>query len=376
MEKFEKLGTYVVGTPGGGEVQVPWRTLLETELIRKLEEKRIAKQFLVEDRSLIGASGDSKTLRIENASYYTITSFADTQTIPAMTSVDKTEVPFTPTYWGGYDTLTGAAQKASDIDMVKEIARRLSNGIARGEDARVWAAILNPTAVVNISCYPNVGDSARTIFKLTSAGTEATWKKKALEVTQVTVNAVEQVLGTDYNVDYYNGLIKFAVAPGVVAVKATFKYTDRTCLDAGTKKACSYSDLVNIQATMNSKYAELSDLILENVANSDLLVDDKYLNALRAGIEKPAKGAVGGVLNANIFSITNIPSKVVMGIMRAGLGRYLIKEDVTAKIEDIPLTAGNKYIEAWVKTTPAILNADQIVILLNCQTYAVALVYT
>ena len=373
MEKFEQLGSYVSGT---GKTAVPFRPFLEKELIRKLEEKRVGRNFLLEDRSLINSSGASKKFRIENAAFYAITSFTEGSDLPALTSVGFTETEFIPTGFGGYEEISGQALKNADVPMMKEIIRRIANGMARLEDRRIWGAILNRTEVKGESI--GTGDASTKTFSLAKSkilgGIEGgitgapTGYMDVVGITDSNGTTDLGILGTNYFVDYADGKVYFAVAPPVAtAISAYYAYTDRNIVDATTKGSISYNDLVSAQTALVGKYAELSDFVFQQTANADLLKDTAYREILKAGIETPKEGAVGNVLGGNVWVTQQLANKLAIALQKDGLGRYLMKEDVTTKIEDIAKRAGDKRVNAWINSIPCILNSDQVVVVLNGQ---------
>lgn len=325
--------------------------VLTKEIIGLLQPLMVGLQLLKIDTLLVSGPGSTRTLRYK-ADLDDMEAFNESADIPniGIGGDFYSHIDVKPSYIGGHETISGQAIIDADFDVIRDIQTSLAESHARAVDARIWAEILNVTALA----VPEV---------TTAAG--PTWEDQLAHANILQVVAVTTTNPVTWTVDYVNGYIQYSGDPGVVQT-IDYVYTTRPVVSAGAVGVLSYEDIVMASTTISSKRGVPDKLVVDPIGFGDLLVDDKFTHASQLGDATITNGRIGMMCGLQVLLSHNMYPGVAF-VCQSGfrLGYYVYKEMLKAKIEDIVLRPGDKYVSAWEKSLPKVTDGNMCVVILG-----------
>lgn len=345
--------------------------VLTVEIVKALEPKLVGTQLLAPDTKLVGTGGTTRTFRKRTA--VEAATFLEGENVPQVSpDITYSTQDVTPTSFGASEIIYGDALDAADFNIINDTKISIADAMARKSDERIWEKLANLTTVTDEATTPGTGNGTLQWFELGN--------DKVISVTNVKVGGVTKAIGIDYKVDYFKGWIFFEVAPTAAqgAITASYKYSTRNAVDAGVSLSAptvgqlNYNDLVDAKAKITSLYGRADTVVVYTDEESDLLKDDKFIDASKYGGREPLlNGEIGQITGLKVLTSQKMYQGVGAVLQKGNeLGYLVYKAKLQAKTEKLQKKANDIQISVWEKSLPGIVNSDLICIILNAQQYA------
>jgi len=346
--------------------------LITKDIMADLEPMLVGKQILHEDSALVGHPGRIRTYRKSAAVSDAIDFNAGDDVPPVGTPEVFSTVDSTPTKFGHSETVYEDAIDDMDIDAIRETETALAAGMARKADARTWNEVFDATVIAAENLTAGTGAAKR--FNLAH--------DKILEVTSLTADfgagAVAAVLGTDYYLDFFRGVIEFFTPVANAYVCAIdYVYSTRTnALEATQVRSLQRDDIVNAKTKVRStSYGKADTCVTHENQMNDLEKDERFTDASRYGDNSVLlNGEIGKTAGIN-FLVSERMWQGVAYVCQKGrrLGFYTWKKKPIVKVEELEKKSGDLNIKTWEKSNPAIVNENYGCGIFNCHEFAKAI---
>jgi len=330
--------------------------LITKDIIAELEPMLVGKQILNEDTALVGHPGRIRTYR-KSAPMSDAQDFNAGADVPQVTTPEVfSTVDSIPTKFGHSEIVYEDAIDDMDIDAIRETENALAAGMARKADSRVWNEVFD-TQIVTGELL-TIGTGAAKRFSLANS--------KILQMTRLQVDfgagVFDAVLGTDYLLDFYRGVVEFTTAPIAMQPIADYLYSTRAnALEATQVRQFQRDDVVNSKTKIRSTSFGKGDTCVchENQMN-DLEKDERFTDADRYGSDKVQMNGEIGMTAGVRFLVSERMYEGISFTCQKGrrLGHYTWKKKPVVKVEEMEKKSGDVNIKTWEKSNPCVVNEN------------------
>jgi len=320
---------------------------------------RYGRQLLRENRQLLGSKGRSVHLPQRGAITASRISEATT---PTEQEVAWSTTEVTPFKLGVQLYITQESIDGAEIDVINGSIEEAGIALAVREDDEIFHELLgrqpDPVAAAGIWSWTAQSDG------FTGDGTTTTFTLAHSPVIEMSTVTDAGTPTTSYTVDYYDGKIKFAVAPvSGNALVVNYWYSERgNYLSANTVKSFTYEDMVAAKTNMRSNKIEADVCVMNPDEYADILTDDNFIDASKYGArEALLNGEVGQAAGLKILVTTAIPSGTVLYLATKRAGWYVLKRNIDLKRKESQETDAYKFY-FYFEFAPRVTDDNAVVI--------------
>lgn len=290
--------------------------------------KRYARQLLRLEDTLLKTKG--RSIHLLKRGTVTASQVSEGST-PTVVEASYTSVEVIPQKYGLGLQITQEAIDGAEINIINDQLREVAEAMADKEDEVLFDAIADSTEATDTFS----GDGTTTAFTLNHS---PVWR-----VVSVTVGGSAKTLGTDYKVDYYDGVIHFVTAPPTgTDVVVTYRYSGLPLVfDAGTIGQLSANDILDARASIKANKYNPDVLVIPPNAEADLLksTSPSFIDASVYGDREPMlNGEIGKFAGLKVLVSQNIPPDVAILIDTKNAGWFVPKREVEVKKWENPST--------------------------------------
>ena len=340
--------------------------LLDKRIRELMDPMMIGAQLLGRDNSLINAPGRAKTFRRE-ATRMIAQDFNEGDDVPDISVADPDEYfDKEPTYFGGSDPITNEAIMDADYNAVNRSLNRIARAMAIKSDSRIWNEMLDATETTEVFAI-NAGESDLAHGQTSDPGTVL------LDVHVYETGTLTPYTGSVWQVDYEKGHIDFdgAGTGPTVAVDVVYNWSElgtRGYVTASTPGEISYEDMVNSKVSLRSEFVDGDTIVLDKLAEGQILKDEKFIDASHFGEKTMIKGQIGKIAGMDVLTTDTLFDQMCIVLKRgAELGVVLYKEKTKTEVEKMEGKAGDVRAKAWQKSTPVVIRPEWIRLVINGQ---------
>ncbi len=294
-----------------------------------------------------------------------------------------------PVKFGHAQTVYENYVDSMDIDAIKQTKEDLIDGIARKADAKIWDVVFNVSSVVTDEAVAD-GDGSGTKFgldygvphenfgaQLGDTTRAAGYRGRGIySVTNVKLATVAQALGTAVTIDYYNGVILFATAPGSGSsypVTCTYYYIDQPLANY-VRVTTAGSIVASDMGAAKRKITVAKGVAKLFVSHPDDMgaLEDEYDEAHKYGSrEVLLNGEVGKLRGMKILQSHTFPEGIQLAVHPGhDFGSVVKKYDLKFRAIETEKGAGDYLLKGWRKEKAGIINKALMTFVLNSGEYA------
>lgn len=272
------------------------------------------------------------------------------------TSPAYTTVEITPFKVVSYAALTQEALDASEFDLIRDHIREAGEALADLEDQEIVWEFLGKTEVTEVIS----GAGSNNVYTLAHS--------RVLKWVTATNDAATPL--TVVAVDYFDGKVKIAENLTGDYLHFSYWYTTvgtRNTVEANTDKQIKYEDITAMGTLIRSAKRSPNFMVLNPEEMSDLIKDNRFIDAAAYGSSEPLlTGEVGKVGAMKLLTTTNIPAGVAFCVDSTRAAYQVIKRNVDLKRWDNPRTDAVE-LYFYFEFAPKVVNGECISIVYDCQ---------
>lgn len=320
---------------------------IASEIQRYIHPKLYGRQLLRTNKDLLNRAG--RSIHLPKAGTVSAQRISEGTAFTDFQEVAFETVEVTPFKIGVPLKITQEAIDAAEFDVLDIQLEEAAKALANLEDEEIWKEFVG----YKTATFTDTGDGSTTTYELGNS--------YVIEIISSS-HTISQV-------DYYDGKVKFASAPGNGEdIEVQYAYADlgsRKAIDANTKGTLAKEDVLSAVTQIRAEKFTPNVLVVHPLKYGDLLKDSNFIDASKYGEREPLlNGEIGKFYGVKVLETTQVWAGVAVVAATPDCGWFVLKRNPDVKKKEAP-EADSYEFYIYEEFAPKITNENAVALIFN-----------